>query len=106
MRRSAMNNSRRRICVASDFPPPQGGLGLQAQLLVRGLRREGVLVKVVDRRVRFRGALGWVNEVNGNRAMVRVAAYTWKLAVTIPTVDVVHEMRLRRTTQIGVCPHG
>lgn len=81
---------RRRICVVGEFPPPPGGMGVQADLLVDRLKEEGFSVSIIRRNTHFRGLLVWVNKVKVLRSIFRFMLYIGNIIMKVLSTDVIH----------------
>ncbi|MEQ8515837.1 MAG: glycosyltransferase family 4 protein, partial [Chromatocurvus sp.] len=78
------------IGIVGPVPPPNGGMAMQTQQLVRLLREAGEQVTLLPTNPRYRPT--WVGSVPGLRALFRLIPYclaAWRLA---GRVDVIHLM--------------
>jgi len=75
-----------RVVLIAPWPPPVGGMAVQAQGLVRALRKRGIPVDVVPTNAR----LGPLSRVRGLRGLVNLAVFLARLVLAIPRADVLH----------------
>lgn len=83
-------SARLRIGLVGPIPPPNGGMAMQTEQLVRLLRQEGIDVTLLPVNPPYRPA--WVGRIPGMRAVLRLLPYLpgiWRLAAR---VDVIHLM--------------
>lgn len=78
------------ICIAGEFPPPQGGMGLQAKLLADRLANEGFSVSTIKRNISFRGIFTYLNNIKIVRSFIRFPVYVFRLMVMVPRVNSIH----------------
>jgi glycosyltransferase involved in cell wall biosynthesis len=76
------------VLVVGPLPPPNGGMALQTEALVRQLRGEGVTVEVVAVNAPYQPA--WVGKVPVLRAGFRLLPYLWRLWRAAGRADLVH----------------
>lgn len=76
-----------RLCVVSPFPPPYGGMAVQARELVERLRGEGLEVEAVKTNADLPRSL---SGIKGLRTLVRFLAFAIKLRAALRHADVVH----------------
>ena len=84
----AAANSPRRVLVVGPLPPPNGGMALQTEALVRQLRQEGVIVDVVANNAPYQPA--WIGRVPVLRALFRLLPYLWRLWRGSGRAELVH----------------
>ena len=77
-----------RVCVVGPLPPPPGGMANQCEQLVRLLRGEGAMVRLVRTNAPCRPV--FLENVRGLRAIVRLAPYLMALWNDIGRSQVVH----------------
>jgi glycosyltransferase involved in cell wall biosynthesis len=90
MSHSGVHSRGLRIGVIGPVPPPNGGMAMQTQQLVRLLDESGEWVSLLPTNPSYRPA--WVGRVPGLRALCRLIPYcasVWRLA---GRVDVIHLM--------------
>ncbi len=75
-----------RVALVAPWPPPEGGMSVQARGLSEALRSAGTEVRVVPTNV----GLGLLGRIKGVRGVVNLAIYLVRLVCTVPRVDVVH----------------
>jgi len=80
------------ICVVAPFPPPYGGIRLQAEKLMRHLVEEGVPAYSIPTNPRPPRLLGWVQDIPGLRSLICEVQYLMRLMADVPRVGVVHHM--------------
>ncbi|MCK4810113.1 MAG: glycosyltransferase [Candidatus Omnitrophica bacterium] len=79
-------STNKRICVAGEFPPPDGGMGLQARLFVEKMQKEGFFVQSVMRNKNFK----YLSKIKILRTVVRFFYYVLNLLRIVPRVGIVH----------------
>jgi len=77
-----------RVLVVGPLPPPNGGMALQTEALVRCLRAEGIQVEVVANNAPYQPA--WIGGVPGVRALCRLLPYLFRLWRACGRNDLVH----------------
>lgn len=77
-----------RVLVVGPLPPPNGGMALQTEALVRCLRSEGLQVEVVANNAPYQPA--WIARVPGLRAGFRLLPYLLRLWRGSGRNDLVH----------------
>ncbi|NQD35595.1 glycosyltransferase family 4 protein [Permianibacter sp. IMCC34836] len=77
-----------RVLVVGPLPPPNGGMALQTEALVRCLRSEGLQVEVVANNAPYQPA--WIASVPGLRAGFRLLPYLLRLWRGSGRNDLVH----------------
>lgn len=75
-----------RVLLVAPWPPPEGGMSVQARGLARALEAAGTPVTVVPTNV----GLGWIGRIRGVRGVINLAIYLARLAWAMPKADVVH----------------
>lgn len=75
-----------RVALVSPWPPPEGGMAVQARGLRDALVAAGTPVEVVPTNV----GLGPLGRIRGVRGVVNLAIFLARLVWTVPRVDVVH----------------
>ena len=65
-----MNSPKKRVCLISPFPPPYGGMAIQARKLIALLEQAGFEVNGVRTNSRFPDALNWATRVPGLRTQI------------------------------------
>lgn len=75
------------VCVVSPFPPPYGGMAVQARELVERLRGEGLQVEAVKTNADLPRFL---SGIKGLRTLARFLIFTIKLQAALRRADVVH----------------
>jgi len=78
------------VSIVAPFPPPYGGMSLQAEKLVSLLQKEGIAVRVVATNPCPPRLLGWVQRIAGVRTLLREVQYLFALIRTLPACDIVH----------------
>jgi glycosyltransferase involved in cell wall biosynthesis len=78
------------IGVIAPFPPPYGGMSVQAQKLVSSLAREGCTVRAISTNPEPPRGLGWCSKVPGLRTFARELQYLILLATELPGCDIIH----------------
>ena len=77
-----------KVLVVGPLPPPNGGMALQTEALVRQLRVEAVSVEVVAVNAPYQPA--WAGKIPVLRAGFRLLPYLWRLWRAAGRADVVH----------------
>ena len=77
------------IAIVAPFPPPYGGMGVQAQRLYCGLRQERIKVIKIDSCRTFPRYFRLIEKVKGLRTILRMVQFTLELR-KIKHVNVVH----------------
>ncbi len=80
----------RKICVIGPSPSIKGGMSLQANLLSRRLREEGIGVLRVSTNPPLPRALRFLSEVRGVRTLFKTGIYLLQLLGDLPRADTVH----------------
>lgn len=75
------------VLIVAPVPPPFGGMALQAQLLLRCLRNEGVSVHLLATNPTIFGTL---QRVKGLRTVVQLFVFLGLLVWKLPGTDVLH----------------
>jgi len=75
-----------RIALVAPWPPPLGGMSVQARGLAGALRAAGTRVEVV----RTNARLGPIARIKFLRGVVNLAVFLTRLVWTVPRVDVLH----------------
>jgi glycosyltransferase involved in cell wall biosynthesis len=78
------------ICIVSPFPPPYGGMAIQAQKLVSLLRENGFEVIAVKTNADLPKNLHFLSKVKGLRTIVSLFAFLKNLNTILPQVEVVY----------------
>lgn len=81
-----------RIAVISPLPPPYGGMSVQAEKLIEGLRSEGIGVAVLRTNRDFPAGLRALSRVPGARTAVNFLLLVDALWRTLPACHVVHHL--------------
>jgi len=78
------------IAIVSPFPPPYGGMAIQAQKLVSLLRESGFKVIVIKTNADLPNNLHFMSKVKGLRTILGVLAFLKNLKKILPQVEVVY----------------
>jgi glycosyltransferase involved in cell wall biosynthesis len=78
------------ICVISPFPPPYGGMAVQAERLVSKIRGEGWAVIPIETNPDLSNSLKVFSNVRGLRTVIRTFIFLKNLYRALPQVDVVY----------------
>lgn len=78
----------KRVLVVGPLPPPNGGMALQTEALVRQLRAEGLEVDIVANNAAYQPA--WLGRVPVLRAFARLLPYLLQLWRGAGRADLVH----------------
>lgn len=80
------------VCLVAPFPPPYGGIRLQAQKLVAHLAEEGVPVYSIATNPPPPKMLVWARRIPGLRSLICELQYLTRLVRGIPPAGVVHHL--------------
>lgn len=80
----------KKICICSEFPPPYGGIGLQAKLLAESLESEGYIVLKISTNLPDTRSLNLVNRLIIIRSIVRFICFVIKCFINFPGNDIIH----------------
>jgi glycosyltransferase involved in cell wall biosynthesis len=83
-------NRNKTVCVISPFPPPYGGMAIQAQKMVSLLEGTGMSVKAVKTNADLPDSLWFLSEVKGLRTIIRLFCFLGDLHKILPQVEVVY----------------
>jgi len=72
-----------KICLIGPFPPPVGGMSIQAEKLYRLLKKEGLLIKAID----TYPDLKFFQSVKGVRTIIRFGILIFKLISQLKDCD-------------------
>jgi glycosyltransferase involved in cell wall biosynthesis len=78
--------------IVAPFPPPNGGMSLQAEKLWECLAAEGIDVELIATNPSPPARLWFVRSVPGLRTMVRETQYLWSLLRKPRTVGIIHHL--------------
>jgi glycosyltransferase involved in cell wall biosynthesis len=79
-----------RVLLIAPVPPPYGGMALQAMLLQKMLREDGVSVDLLGHTQPFSPRLRFLERVPAVRTLLRAMAFYFRFWSRVRTVDVVH----------------
>lgn len=79
---------REKICIVGEFPPPEGGMAIQAQLLMQKLQEQGNRINSLKRNYVFKGLLSWIGKIKIIRSILRFIIFKIKLLNMVFKVDV------------------
>ncbi len=80
------------VCVCAPFPPPMGGMSVQADKLAARLTREGVQVLRVQSFPQPPRALYFVRRIPGARTLTRGVQYLISVFRAMPRADIIHHL--------------
>jgi len=86
------SNSGAKICLVAPFPPPYGGMSIQAEKLLSRLRQQGEVVSLIPTNPKLPKGLGWAQSIPGLRTFIRLIRYIGLLLKSLQKCDVVHHM--------------
>jgi glycosyltransferase involved in cell wall biosynthesis len=92
MRRDSIAAGDVAVCLVGPFPPPIGGMSVQAAKLATLLLREGVITVSVPVNPQPPRMLSFVNGVPAVRTLVREVQYLASLVKILPKATVVHHL--------------
>jgi len=85
-----MKSSNKTICLVSPFPPPYGGMAIQAQKMAFLLRESGFFVITVRTNTDLPTGLNFISKVKWLRTILCLLIFLRDLHKTLPQVDVVY----------------
>jgi len=85
-----MSKNNKNICIVSPFPPPYGGMAIQAQKLVSLLRESGFKVIVIKTNADLPNSINLLSKIKGLRTILRLFIFLINLHKTLPQVEVVY----------------
>lgn len=85
-----LNSAVKRVCLISPFPPPYGGMAIQATKLIPLLENAGFEVTPVRTNSRFPVSLQWAKHVPGLRTLLNHVLFMLKLRKALKRSDVVY----------------
>lgn len=88
--KSKIKENKKSICIVSPFPPPDGGMAVQAQRLVSKIRGEGWNVIPIETNPHLSKSLKVFSNVKGLRTVIRTFIFLKNLYRALPQVDVVY----------------
>ncbi|MCK4622624.1 MAG: glycosyltransferase family 4 protein [Desulfuromonadales bacterium] len=77
------------VALVAPYPPPYGGMSMQAQKLRQRLEEEGVPIEFIPSNPRFTQLLTGIERVPGIRTLMRTFIYCWSLSA-LKRVQIVH----------------
>jgi len=83
-------NHNKTVCLISPFPPPYGGMAIQAQKMVSLLEGTGMTVKAVKTNADLPDSLRFLSEVKGVRTIIRLFCFLKNLHNILPGVQIVY----------------
>lgn len=81
-----------KVCVVAPFPPPLGGMSIQASRLVSYLASEKVEVVAVNGYPRLPKAVSFFSRIPVLRTLCREVIYICDLATALPDSEVIHHL--------------
>jgi len=81
---------RHAVGVVCHFPPPAGGMSVQAEILVRGLRSEGIHAIPIETNLGRSGILRQLDDVRFLRSFLRLPVFLYRLLRALPRVAILH----------------
>lgn len=80
----------KKICICSEFPPPYGGIGLQATLLAESLESEGYIVFKISTNFSGTRSFNLINRFKVIRSIVRFLQFVVKCLIHFPANNIIH----------------
>ena len=80
----------RKICLVSPYPPPYGGMAIQARKLIQLLEEAGFEVNGVRTNTRFPASLHWATRLPGLRTLINHVLFMRTLHQALKQADVVY----------------
>lgn len=87
---NAMKKNVETVCIVSPFPPPFGGMSIQAEKSECYLKREGVNVIRVKTNADLPNTLGWVAMIPYFRTFVNMCLFLYNLYNALQKTEVVY----------------
>jgi glycosyltransferase involved in cell wall biosynthesis len=78
------------IGVVCHFPPPAGGMSVQAEILVAGLRSEGIDAMPIETNLGRSGIMRQLDDVRFLRSFLRTPVFLYRLLRVLPRVNILH----------------
>jgi len=85
-----MSKNNKNICIVSPFPPPYGGMAIQAQKLVSLLRESSFKVIVIKTNADLPNSINLLSKIKGLRTILRLFIFLINLHKALPQVEVVY----------------
>jgi glycosyltransferase involved in cell wall biosynthesis len=85
-----MKRNNKPICILSPFPPPYGGMAIQAQKMASLLREGGFEVVTLRTNADLPDSLNFIARIKGLRTLLRAFLFLKNLHKVIPHVEVVY----------------
>ena len=85
-----MEENSKNICIVSPFPPPFGGMAVQAQKMVSLLEESGMKVIVVKTNADFPNGLLLLEKIRGLRTVIRLFLFLKNLHQALHHVETVY----------------
>jgi len=85
-----LTRKRKTVCLVSPFPPPYGGMAIQATKLVSLFENAGFDVLAVPTNPPMPAALNWISRVPGLRTLASLALFMRDLQRALKRADVVY----------------
>lgn len=83
-------NHKKTVCIISPFPPPYGGMAIQATKLVSLLEGSGIRVLTVKTNADLPQSLFFISKVKGLRTAIRLFCFLSDLRKMLPQVEIVY----------------
>jgi glycosyltransferase involved in cell wall biosynthesis len=78
------------ICIVAPFPPPWGGMAIQADKVVSLLKNDGFRVISIKTNADFPKVISFISKIRGLRTLIRTFLFLINLCKVLPQVDVVY----------------
>jgi glycosyltransferase involved in cell wall biosynthesis len=85
-----LEENSKRICIVSPFPPPYGGMAIQAQKLVTLLKRSGFEVISVKTNAEYPKAIACMSKIKVLRTLISLFLFLKNLHKALAKVEVVY----------------
>jgi glycosyltransferase involved in cell wall biosynthesis len=85
-----LEKNRKRLCIVSPFPPPYGGMAIQAEKMVALLKESGMDVISIKTNADLPKSFHFISKVKGLRTILRVFIFLKNFHKVLPQVEVVY----------------
>ncbi len=85
-----MKTNNKTICIVSPFPPPYGGMAIQAEKMVSLLKESGMKAIAIKTNADLPNSLKFVSKVKGLRTVIGLFSFLNNLRKILPQVEIVY----------------
>jgi glycosyltransferase involved in cell wall biosynthesis len=86
----SVDNIDYKICIASEFPPPNGGIAGQAQILYESLLHEKIIVKKIEQNGYLKGPFKKYHNKRYIKSLIAFLNFFIQCLNIIPKMDIIH----------------